>query len=256
MRVRAVAIALCLCCPVASGTPRSIQQNLSVAEQYLFSAANSERARYGLRPLRWSPGLYQAASQHAWRMAERGAISHQFPGEPNLKARGAAAGLRFSEIAENVAEAPTAVLIQQAWLHSPEHLRNMLDPAVDSVAIRVVQGEGGELFAVEDFDRTVSDLSLVQQEEQVGRLLQSIVSIQVRTGTKEARQTCRMESGYAGPRRPMFVMRFTAVKLDRLPSQLRQRLVSGRYGQAEVGACPAGPSYGFSIYSIAVLLYR
>ncbi len=95
MRVRAVAIALCLCCPVASGTPRSARRNLSVAEQYLFSAANAERARYGLRPLRWSPGLYQAASQHAWRMAERGAISHQFPGELNLKARGAAAGLRF-----------------------------------------------------------------------------------------------------------------------------------------------------------------
>ncbi|MFP5267602.1 MAG: CAP domain-containing protein [Acidobacteriota bacterium] len=256
MRVQAVAVALCLCCPAMSGASPVIRQNLSVAEQYLFSAANAERARYGVQPLRWSPGLYRAASRHAWLMAERGAISHQFPGEPDLKERGAAEGLRFSEIAENVAEAPTAVLIQQAWLHSPEHRRNMLDPAVDSVAIRVVQGEGGELFAVEDFDRTVSDLSLAQQEQQVGRLLDSVSSIQVLPGAEEARKTCRMDSGYAGPRHPLFVMRFTAVKLDRLPSQLRQRLATGRYRQAEVGACPVGPSEGFSMYSIAVLLYR
>ncbi len=256
MRVQAFALALCLCCPAASGTSPSIRQNLSVAEQYLFSAANAERVRYGVQPLRWSPGLYRAASRHAWLMAERGAISHQFPGEPNLKARGAAAGLRFSEIAENVAEAPTAVLIQQAWLNSPEHLRNMLDPAVDSVAIRVVQGAGGELFAVEDFDRTVSDLSLAQQEAQVGRLLESVSTVEVLPTTAEARQTCMMDSGYAGPRRPMFVMRFTAVKLNRLPSQLRLRLATGRYSQAEVGACPVGPSHGFSMYSIAVLLYR
>ena len=256
MRVR-VAVVFFLCCPLAwcASLPAGAQ-NPSVAEQYLFSAANQERVQLGLQPLRWDPGLYRAANAHALQMAEQGRISHQFAGEPDLTQRGDEAGLRFSEIAENVAEAPTAIMIQQEWLNSPKHRRNMLDPAVDSVGIRVVRGRGGALFAVEDFDRSVRNLSLKQQEEQVGRLLESNSSIQVVPTTQEARRTCMMDSGYAGPRQPMFVMRYTAVTLDRLPGELEQRLATGRYRQAEVGACPAESSQGFSMYSIVVLLYR
>ncbi len=252
-----VVLVVCLGCGVARGASlRPVTQGPSVAEQYLFSAANEAREQVGLRPLRWSGGLYRAANYHVLLVAERGVISHQFPGEPDLTERGEEAGLRFSEIAENVAEAPTAIQIQQAWLNSPEHRRNMLDPAVDSVGIRVVRGRGGELFAVEDFDRTVRNLSLSQQEAMVGRMLESSSSIQVLPTTEEARRTCMMDSGYAGPRQPMFVMRFTAVQLNRLPSELEQRLATGRYHQAEVGACSAGSSQGFSMYSIAVLLYK
>ncbi|MGC9198293.1 MAG: CAP domain-containing protein [Acidobacteriaceae bacterium] len=252
-----VGLVFWLGCSVVCGASQApAGQGISVAEQYLFAAANAAREQMGLQPLRWSRGLYRAANYHDLLVAERGVISHQFPGEPDLNERGQEAGLRFSEIAENVAEAPTAIQIQQAWLNSPEHRRNMLDPAVDSVGIRVLRGRGGELFAVEDFDRTVRNLSLSQQEEMVGQMLESVASIQVLPTTEAARRTCMMDSGYAGPRQPMFVMRFTAVQLNRLPSELEQRLATGRYRQAEVGACSVGSSQGFSMYSIAVLLYK
>jgi hypothetical protein len=75
-------------------------------------------------------------------------------------------------ISENVAEAPSALMIQEAWMNSAKHRENLLDPRVDSIGIRVI-ARGDRLYAVEDFDRSVMNLSLEQQEVAVGQLLQS-----------------------------------------------------------------------------------
>jgi hypothetical protein len=64
-----------------------------------------------------------------------------------------------------------------------------------------------------------------------------------------------MESGYAGFRKPWFVMRFTASSLDSLPQSLLDKLATGRYRTASVGACPAVGTQNFTAYNIAVLLY-
>jgi hypothetical protein len=229
--------------------------NPTVAEQYLLSAANVERAQRGLQPLRWDGALYQAASYHAQQMAERESISHQYDGEPELTARGQEAGARFSVISENVAEAPSAILIQEAWMNSPKHRDNLLDPRVDSIGIRVVDREG-LLYAVEDFDRSVMDLSLEQQENAVGQLLQSRSAVEIVPTSDNARRTCAMGSGYVGNQRPGFVMRYTAFDLTRLPEMLTQKLASGKYRDAEVGACAAEGAHNFSVYSIAVMLYQ
>ncbi len=256
MRFRLVGFLLALGCGVAWGAPvQGPGARVSVAEQYLFSAANAERTQRGLQPLRWSDSLYRAAYGHAQAMAEHEAISHQFQGEPELTARGEAAGARFSVISENVAEAPTAVEIHEAWMHSPHHRANMLDPRVNSVAIRVVSRDG-ELYAVEDFDRSVTKLSLTQQERAVEQRLQSASSVTIVPTTENARKTCAMDTGYAGNRRPWFIMRYTATDLNQLPNMLEQKLASGRYHEAEVGACQAESTNNFTAYSIAVMLYR
>jgi len=64
-----------------------------------------------------------------------------------------------------------------------------------------------------------------------------------------------MDSGYAGSRKPWFVMRFTSGDLSHLPQILTDKLATGRYRQAAVGACPATGTQNFSAYNIAVLLY-
>jgi hypothetical protein len=227
----------------------------TVAEQYLFSAANIERVQRGLKPLRWDASLFQAAVYHAQEMAERESISHQYEGEPDLSARGEGAGARFSEIAENVAEAPSAVMIHDAWMNSPHHRANLLDPKVDSVGISVVS-RNGQLYAVEDFDRTVVKLSVEQQENAVQELLESTASVKVLRSSDDARRTCAMERGYAGSRQPWFTVRYTATDLTRLPSMLQQKLASGKYSEAVVGACAAQDTQNFSAYSVAVMLYR
>ncbi len=238
-----------LCAPMAYA-----QAHGSVAEQYLFAQANAERAQRGLPQLRWDGALYRAAQTHAKEMALRQSISHQYPGEPELSDRGRAAGARFSVIAENVAEAPTAVRIHDAWMNSPGHRANLLDAQVDSVGISVLS-RNGQLYAVEDFDRSVANLSLEEQEHAVQALLGEAVPIEVLPTSDQVRQTCLMDTGFAGDRRPGFVMRYTAGELTRLPDALKTRLSTGKYRQAEVGACMAKDSQAFSTFKIAVVLY-
>ena len=185
-------------CSVAwsASVPR-IVSGPTVAEQYLLSAANAERAQRGLQPLHWDRALYDAANYHAEQMAGRESISHRYDGEPELTVRGQQAGARFSVISENVAEAPSAVMIQDAWMNSEKHRENLLDPRVDSIGIRVIE-RGDRLYAVEDFDRSVTNLSLEQQEVAVGQLLQLRSAVRCLPTTQDARRTCSMESGYAG----------------------------------------------------------
>lgn len=229
-------------------TPRA-----SVAEQYLFSAANAERAQHGLGPLRWDDSLYSAATFHAQQMAYHGSISHQFSGEPELMERGRTAGARFSVIAENVAMAPTAVRIHAAWMNSPGHRANLLDPRLDAVAIRV-ERRGGELYAVEDFARAVARLSIEEQEREVAALVAASGLAPVMPGAEDARRTCSMGTGYAGERRPGFVMRYSTGDIHQLPDALKKKLGSGSYRQVAVGACRSDEQ-SFSAFNIAVLLY-
>jgi len=256
MNARFIPVALFLCFGSAwAASVARLVNGPTVAEQYLLSAANAERAQRGLQPLHWDRALYDAASYHAEQMAERESISHQYEGEPELMVRGQQAGARFSVISENVAEAPSALVMQEAWMNSSKHRENLLDPRVDSIGIRVI-ARGDRLYAVEDFDRSVTNLSLEQQEVAVAQLLQSRSSLAILPTTADARRTCAMETGYAGDRRPWFVMRYTADNLTKIPTILEQRLATGSYNAAVVGACPAEGVRNFSAYSIAVMLYR
>src|SRR5580658_3901033 len=87
--------------------------------QALFESANHERAALGLAPLKWSATLAKAAQLHAQRMAAQNTLSHQLPGEPGMPDRASQAGARFSSLAENVAEGPSAEGIHQEWMNSP-----------------------------------------------------------------------------------------------------------------------------------------
>lgn len=225
--------------------------------QYLLAAANQERTARGLSPLSFDPTLAQAASFHALQMADHADISHEFPNEPDLSARGAQAGVHFSLITENVAEAPDAADIHTMWMNSEGHRDNLLDPEVNVVGIAVVARDG-ELYAVEDFADTVPSLSLDQQESSVASELSRTgitVSQQPGATIQDARQTCTMPTGFAGSRRPWFVLRYTASSLTQLPPMLTARITSGKYHSALVGACPATDTGSFSAYNLAVLLY-
>ncbi len=227
----------------------------TIAEQYLLAAANQERMARGLSELRRDPQLAVAAAGHARVMAAREGISHQFAGEPELTSRGARAGVGFSVISENVAQAPSVVQIHDMWMHSEHHRGNLLDPAIDSAGISVVE-RGGELYAVEDFAKTVRAVSLTAQEGAIGSLLAGRVAlVNDAESVAAARETCATSTGYAGTRRPWFIMRFTSGSLDRLPETLTSKMASGKYREAAVGACAGKAAGGFTAYSFAVLLY-
>jgi uncharacterized protein YkwD len=229
------------------------QQRATNAERDLFDSANRERIAQGLPPLKWDGTLALAAQRHAQRMAQQGALSHQFPGEPDLPARATQAGSRFSTIAENVAEGPNAANLHTQWMRSPPHRGNLLDRDLDSIGIAVIQ-RSGQFFAAEDFSRAVANLSLDEQERQVGALLEA-GGLRLLDNPADARQTCMLTRGYAGKMRPLAIVRFDTPDLRDVPDDLQQKTQSGRYRAAAVGACRSDSSSGFVRYRLAVLLY-
>ncbi|MGC1618009.1 MAG: CAP domain-containing protein [Candidatus Acidiferrum sp.] len=223
----------------------------SADERLLLDDANRERAAAGLQPVKWNEALAAAALEHARVMARENLLTHQASGELPLEQRAARSGARFSLIAENVAIGPSAESIHDGWMHSPGHRKNILNPAVTAVGIATIR-ETGDLFAVQDFSRPVADLSLEQQEGKVIALLKEAGLPNARA-TNDARRTCRMDRGYAGPN-ALYLIRFEVADLDELPGELLQRIKNRQFRSAAVGACAESDAGGFTRYRIAVLL--
>ncbi|HXJ06867.1 MAG TPA: CAP domain-containing protein [Candidatus Acidoferrum sp.] len=229
--------------------PRSSQP--SAEEKLLLDDANRERAAAGLQPLKWDNALATAARQHALLMAQQYQLSHQYPGELPLEERAAQNGAKFSLIAENVAVGPTPDSIHEGWMHSPGHRKNILNAEVSAVGIATVRVSDG-LFAVQDFSRPIADLSLQQQEEKVISLLRR-TGLMRADASEEARKACGMNRGLGGTS-ALYVMRFEATDLSKLPEPLMRNLKNGTYRKASVGACHDNAPSGFTRYRIAVLL--
>ena len=225
------------------------------AEQQVMELANADRAQNGLGPLKWDPALAQAAAQHAQIMAAQPApLSHQYAGEPDLVARAGAANAHFRSVAENVAVAPDPQALEQEWMHSPLHRANILNPQMNGIGVALVR-RGGNYYAVEDFDDGVAQLGQAQIEQKIAQLLQQR-GLQPAGLTDIARQTCALDHGSAGGPKPWFIMRWEGTDLGRLPDELDEKIATGKYHKAAVGACDAGsPGQGFTTYKLAVMLY-
>ena len=249
--ISAVVLSAIVALPGQSARP---QRPIGRPEQTLLQSANRERVAQGLPPLRWSAALASAALQHALRLAGQNALSHQLPGEPGLEDRATRAGARFSTIAENVAEGPSAENIHEQWMNSPPHRANLLDPHLDSVGIAVAE-RNNVLFAVADFSLASGKLSVQDQEGIVNVQLQSR-GLRLLDYTNDARRSCVLDNGYAGSHQPSFVLHYATADLQTLPDLLEQRIQSGRYHSAVVGACPSNAKIGLSRYRVAVLLYE
>ena len=216
-------------------------QQANAAERALFDAANRERVAQGLQPLRWDDSLAAAARNHAALMAQSNTLSHQLSGELPLQDRAKLAGARYTVIAENVAEGPTAETIHTSWMNSPHHRANILDPDLNAIGIAVAitavaARSPGMLFAVQDFSQSVANLNVQQQERQVSAQL-AARGLQVTSGAADARKTCALDrNAWTGPT-PSLMMKYEGSDLSQLPAQLTEKIQSGKYRSAAVGAC-------------------
>jgi len=236
----------------AAGAARAARPQAGTPETMLLEAANRDRASIGLPALQWDMSLAASARQHAQLMAQHNTLSHQFAGELPVQQRAMQAGARFSVIAENVAQGPSLSGLHTQWMNSAPHRANLLANDMNAVGIAVVQS-GNMLFAVEDFSAAVPALNLDVQEMQVATLLASR-GLRLVSATQEARKTCDLDRGWAG-QRPLSVLRYETADLRRLPEDVDQKVQSGKYRSAAVGACDAGGAAGFARFRIAVLLY-
>lgn len=229
------------------------QQKIPDTEKLLFDAANHERAERKLPFLKWDEALARAARKHAELMAEQDLLEHQLSGEHDLATRAGEAGANFSHITENIGMAVDAYKFHDGWMQSPGHRANILDKEADSIGIAVVQSDG-ELYAVEDFARAVTPLSMEEQEKQVSELLASRGLHLVNIGS-DARKSCELEHDYVGSTKPRYFAHYEIADLSQLPETVEKEIQSHRYKSAAVGACAPKGGSGFTRFRVAVLLY-
>jgi uncharacterized protein YkwD len=105
---------------------------------------NRERSSHGRSRLHKSRRLQKAAQRHTTYMTRHHCFSHECPGEPSVLARlqkvnYIVGGLARWSYGENIAWGGrgrgTPKAIVKAWMHSPEHRANILNPQFESIGV-------------------------------------------------------------------------------------------------------------------------
>jgi len=237
--------------PRASSAPAG--RPSSSAEQMLYDAVNRERAALGLEQLQWDTALANAARLHTSLLAANDTLSHRFNGEADLQTRLRMAGANFRLVAENVAQAPDVQSLHIAWMNSPPHRANILDPQVNAIGI-AIERRGEQYFATQDFSASVVQMKREEQEQQVARLLQAN-GLSVVANPEEARKSCDQNRAFYTAQ-PVSISRFETSDLSRLPNELVRMAASGRFRRAAVGACEVPAVTPFARFRLTVILYQ
>ncbi len=130
----------------------------SQAETQIVAFIDKERTDRGLVPVRMDNLLTNAARQHTQLMVEKHELSHQLTAEPVLRERIADTGLPFSTAGENVAYDANPQSVHVAFMHSPGHRDNILNPKFTAVGIGVMH-KGNLIWVTEDFAQRLGTTS-------------------------------------------------------------------------------------------------
>lgn len=137
------------CAQAAREAPPGHEESLGVIEREIVRLGNIERRKQGLQPLEQDACLDAVARRHSERMAETGTMAHQLDGLGPAD-RVSRAHIRWRVVAENLltrsltwtrpplcegaAHAEHAV---RAWMRSPGHRANLLNPEVTRIGVGV-----------------------------------------------------------------------------------------------------------------------
>jgi len=254
IKTRRPLLSLLVLAILALAAPHTHAQAAGSPEQILLQFANQARDAHNLPPLQWDDSLARAAHAHLqWVIRNPNNLLHQYPGEPDLVARGANAGARFGTISENIAgHGDTPTSLHEIWMTTATHRANILDPKLNAIGIAVAQNHG-LLFAVEDFAQNVPALTSEAVEHQVAKLLLAR-GFPPAPSNAAARKTCEMPRGQEGA--PRLVIRWDGADISELPGAVVAQLDKTKYTSAAVGACPSEAlNQQFTTYHIVVLLY-
>jgi uncharacterized protein YkwD len=238
------------------------------AEERLLELTNRERQREGKPALKLDAGLAEAARAHANVMATREQLSHQFAGEPGLQGRLSKLPLYLDKAGENVAFDVDIDQAHDGLMHSPEHRANLLKADYNIAGIGVAR-VGDRLYVVEDFGHSLPIYPEGKTEDLVAAAVARSRSQFSRTQLRRLQLAslrgvaCSMansdqlnpkSASGLGPLR--YVLSFTGMEPEQLPSGAEKALADGRLRSFAVGACFArSASYPNGAYWITVAFY-
>jgi len=124
-------------------------------EEEIVRLVNVERARHNLRPLTENWEVSRVARFKSQDMINNNYFAHNSPvfGTPFEMLRNF--GIRFTSAAENIAFGqPTAAAVMNAWMNSPGHRANILNPNFTQMGAGVARrGATGPFFYTQMFIR-------------------------------------------------------------------------------------------------------
>jgi Cysteine-rich secretory protein family len=132
-------------------------------EARMLDQINAERAERDLPPFRPDRRLERAAADHSRRMAAAGRLAHRLRGEPELRDRVAATGLRFDAVGENVGYSTRVDQLHRGLMRSRNHRANLLSPKYDTIGIAIYRS-GDRHYVTQDFARATSVASEPEAE--------------------------------------------------------------------------------------------
>lgn len=142
MAKRAIFLAVAVLTVVASV---SVPSPAAAATSGDFVASiNSLRSSKGLGGLATNANLTSVAQSWSASMAAKGAISHS-------ASLGSAVSGNWTKVGENVGVGHDVAGLMKAFINSPGHYRNLVDPAFNSVGVGVTVGGDGRMYTAHVF---------------------------------------------------------------------------------------------------------
>ncbi len=109
-------------------------------EERLVALTNDVRVEHGLAPLAWNSRLYQAATARAADMFDAQYFDHVRP-DGQTPWPVIAQDYPYADAGENLAiDFTNPIHAVPAWMDSPSHRANLLDPAFKDTAVVIVPG--------------------------------------------------------------------------------------------------------------------
>lgn len=131
--------------------------DVQAAREAMLQIVNAARLVAGRPPLDLDPRLNAAAQAHADDMLARTYYAHESPEHTLPRARLLAAGYVADVVGENLAAGQTSVEnVMEAWLHSIDHRRNLLEPRFVHLGVGIAVGSYQHRYKVlwvQDFAR-------------------------------------------------------------------------------------------------------
>lgn len=118
----------------------------------ILQLTNKIRAEHSLQSLTWNTALAHTASEHCADMVTRDYFSHNSPEGITPFDRMHSAGIRYIYAAENIAAGqPDPQSVINAWMDSPEHRANILNPNLREIGAAYSRGGTYGIYWAQEF---------------------------------------------------------------------------------------------------------
>ena len=129
---------------IAMGQPGRAEAANGGAESAFVAEINALRAAHGVQPLQVYSELVGVARSWTDNMAAAGTISHNGSYANQVSAP-------WLKLGENVGVGPSVDALMNAFIASPGHYRNLVDPAFNYIGVGVTMGADGTMYTTHDF---------------------------------------------------------------------------------------------------------